>query len=555
MKNKKESFLVLLAIVVLVFSSAVIGGEYATEAQAETSSDPVDGTAPTPNFYVKIKSPLSGAEITTDSFVMEIESPLSTYVSVQSSPSGKSWTSQSKTTSGIFKVEINAKESLPNGLHYFTAKGTYNGQITTSSISLKINRTLTTESTNVQNTTTDTTTSGISTNDISTTLDTTTDAGTSTTEKNITETTKDTTVKIVQPTNGSKITTKMLTLSVYSPDAEKVEFRTRRDGSSNFEYLGAAQKNTAGNWTFQIDNSTRLPNGRYYFIAKAIIGGVAYASRDMYLDVSYVEKILADPVPTTTDPAIVQPEYDYGQREDADGDGLSNEKEKAVGTDPNSPDTDKDGLSDSEELARGTDPKNPDTDRDGFLDGDEIKNGFNPLKYSPGDGSDRIFFENPKEVGEIRGEYSVEKVEVVKKDTGEKRLSLSGKGLPNSFVTIYLYSEPIVVTVKTDAQGNWVYELDKDFEEGEHEAYVAVTDNTGKITGKSEPIRFVKTAEAATIIPNAQAQEITKNQSPAQKSKGSFAIFAFLAAAVFLGIALAVVGIINHKHNYDKQSD
>jgi len=42
-------------------------------------------------------------------------------------------------------------------------------------------------------------------------------------------------------------------------------------------------------------------------------------------------------------------------------------------------DSDQDGLTDQEEQALGTDPHNPDTDGDGYLDGAEVKAGYNPL--------------------------------------------------------------------------------------------------------------------------------------------------------------------------------
>ena len=42
-------------------------------------------------------------------------------------------------------------------------------------------------------------------------------------------------------------------------------------------------------------------------------------------------------------------------------------------------DTDEDGLSDETEVALGTDPEYPDSDLDGYLDGVEAKNGYNPL--------------------------------------------------------------------------------------------------------------------------------------------------------------------------------
>jgi len=58
---------------------------------------------------------------------------------------------------------------------------------------------------------------------------------------------------------------------------------------------------------------------------------------------------------------------------DSDGDGLTDEEELKLGTDPHNPDTDGDGLTDGEEVkVYHTDPLNPDTDYDGLKDGDEV---------------------------------------------------------------------------------------------------------------------------------------------------------------------------------------
>ena len=58
---------------------------------------------------------------------------------------------------------------------------------------------------------------------------------------------------------------------------------------------------------------------------------------------------------------------------DDDQDGLSNNQEIALGTDPNNPDTDGDGLSDGIEVNQfGTQPNNQDSDGDTLLDGEEV---------------------------------------------------------------------------------------------------------------------------------------------------------------------------------------
>ncbi|MEK7653264.1 MAG: hypothetical protein AAB358_02190 [Patescibacteria group bacterium] len=66
---------------------------------------------------------------------------------------------------------------------------------------------------------------------------------------------------------------------------------------------------------------------------------------------------------------------------DSDSDGLTDEEETALGTDPYKFDTDDDGLTDRAEVKiYKTDPLKPDTDGDGFLDGAEVINGYDPLK-------------------------------------------------------------------------------------------------------------------------------------------------------------------------------
>ncbi len=64
---------------------------------------------------------------------------------------------------------------------------------------------------------------------------------------------------------------------------------------------------------------------------------------------------------------------------DSDLDGLSDEEEKKIGTDPFRADTDNDGLFDNEEVnIYKTNPLIKDTDMDGYIDGVEVRAGYNP---------------------------------------------------------------------------------------------------------------------------------------------------------------------------------
>ncbi|MCP4994321.1 MAG: calcium-binding protein [Gammaproteobacteria bacterium] len=72
---------------------------------------------------------------------------------------------------------------------------------------------------------------------------------------------------------------------------------------------------------------------------------------------------------------------------DTDGDGLTDDEELQLGTDPNNADTDGDGLNDGAEVQLGTNPLGVDTDGDGLNDGAEVQLGTNPLDVdTDGDG-------------------------------------------------------------------------------------------------------------------------------------------------------------------------
>ncbi|MFZ2187946.1 MAG: InlB B-repeat-containing protein [Candidatus Moraniibacteriota bacterium] len=216
-------------------------------------------------------------------------------------------------------------------------------------------------------------------------------------------------------------------------------------------------------------------------------------------------------------------------------------------------DPDGDGISNSEEFRLGTNPIKSDSDQDGISDKTEIEEGHSPTKSSKNNSDDKIKFEDPKEKGETKKDkYRVDKVELVSLADGKKRLKLTGKGLPNRLVTVYIHSDPIILTVETDADGNWSYTLDKELENGDHEVYVAMTDSSGKISEKSEPLAFIKTAEAVTIIPPAEAASANRAKSPVEAGYQKNLILSIVIGICGLLLAIVTIGFIKHRKNENR---
>lgn len=200
-------------------------------------------------------------------------------------------------------------------------------------------------------------------------------------------------------------------------------------------------------------------------------------------------------------------------------------------------DSDRDGISDFDEVTLyGTDPFIADSDNDGFNDGVEILNGYNPLDSAP---QVSVIYESPKETGIIR-EDIVTVTDIVMSPSSEVKPNaetfITGTGLPNSFVTLYIFSTPIVVTVKTEADGSWVYRFDKELEDGEHEIYAGVTDNAGRIVAKSNPLRFVKEAQAFTPIDAASTASV--------ETGGSSSIITEKVILIVLSISVLAIGVV-----------
>jgi hypothetical protein len=222
-------------------------------------------------------------------------------------------------------------------------------------------------------------------------------------------------------------------------------------------------------------------------------------------------------------------------------------------------DTDRDGVTDYDEVAiYRTDPSSADTDSDGYSDGAELLARTNPRGgVTTGEStttvsvvaSEEVEFVSPLIAGETEPELlQVEDVKVIEVGVNEhgsstiKKMKLSGKAQPNSFVTVYIFSEPIVVTVKADATGAWTYTLEKELPDGTHHVYSAITDAGGRILAKSEPLPFVKVAAAVSL----GAGAIDSVPEPGFFSGAS--LYAMIAMLIgILGVALSIIGFIVHQ--------
>lgn len=175
-------------------------------------------------------------------------------------------------------------------------------------------------------------------------------------------------------------------------------------------------------------------------------------------------------------------------------------------------DSDGDGLTDEMEIRLGTNPELADTDGDGFSDGEEVRNGYNPIgtgnlkrKLRPIEKAiiNKVAIEQPKTSGKTTSDkLKIKSVKGIKAkaetENKEEILRIEGQASPNDVVSLFIYSAmPIIITIETDANGNWIYELDKTLIDGKHEAYVVINDENGNIESKSAPFSFfIKEAKA-----------------------------------------------------------
>lgn len=154
----------------------------------------------------------------------------------------------------------------------------------------------------------------------------------------------------------------------------------------------------------------------------------------------------------------------------------------------------------------------------------------------------------------LSDKISVSNLENVTKKVGSKdqqTLKITGKATPNSTVIFYIFSDPLVITTKSDGDGNWQYTIEDPLEPGKHEVY-AIVDNGDGVYKRSDPMSFlISTASASAANPNGLSLKLSEppKKTPTQSTTN---LIIYVAGSVaLLAIAFACLYMIvrsHHKH-------
>ena len=158
---------------------------------------------------------------------------------------------------------------------------------------------------------------------------------------------------------------------------------------------------------------------------------------------------------------------------------------------------------------------------------------------------------NDLKVGDNISVSNLENV-TTKVDSKDKQtLKITGKTTPNTVVVIYIYSDPLVITTKSDSEGNWQYSIEDPLEPGKHEVY-AIVDNGDGVYKRSDPMSFIiSTASATATNPNGLSLNLSEppKKTPTQSSTNLIIYVAgSIAVLVVALICLYMIFRSHHKH-------
>ena len=135
---------------------------------------------------------------------------------------------------------------------------------------------------------------------------------------------------------------------------------------NGFSVSPTASSGSVVRWTDESNANAALGTGASLTLSTAAVNGMAIGDHRVIASVTdavtgrYAEQVFTLTV------------IGSANNGDDDGDGLTYDQEKALGTDPAKPDTDGDGLADGAEAALGMNPRVPDTNGNGIPDGYEF---------------------------------------------------------------------------------------------------------------------------------------------------------------------------------------
>lgn len=181
-------------------------------------------------------------------------------------------------------------------------------------------------------------------------------------------------------------------------------------------------------------------------------------------------------------------------------------------------DSDNDGLLDYEEINfYRTDSLRADSDSDGVVDGIEVSLGFNPLDASP---EAVIDYYSPLERTytdvDLLGISNIAPLLVYETNEEKPKIQteITGYSLPDSFVTIYVFSEPTILVAKTNDDGFFSITLSRELADGQHKAYIALTDNYGRIIVKGDTYGFLKNGPTFSRSDSTQTATLLEANEP-----------------------------------------
>lgn len=121
---------------------------------------------------------------------------------------------------------------------------------------------------------------------------------------------------------------------------------------------------------------------------------------------------------------------------------------------------------------------------------------------------------------------------------GKDALQISGIAAPGKLVVIYIFSEPLVLVAKADAEGKWAYVLEDPMEPGKHEAFVAVEGDDVQSVARSSGFAFAIAAAPKTKLNPTGLSFVVQNTDTPKLYYGLF------AGAVGLVTAAAIVSML-----------